>query len=81
MRQQTKPFIIERKPSRKPKPDARKPSIWGRLGGHIAQVPRTNGMRITRSPQVVTTATERQAAAFTSASGCKECRKLTARCA
>lgn len=37
MRQQTKPFIIERKPSRKPKPDALKPSIWGRLHSHIAQ--------------------------------------------
>jgi hypothetical protein len=37
MRQQTKPFIIERKPSRKPKPDAQKPSIWGRLGSDIAQ--------------------------------------------
>ncbi len=37
MRQQTKPFIIERKPSRKPKPDAQKPSIWGRLDGDIAQ--------------------------------------------
>jgi hypothetical protein len=37
MRQQTKPFIVERKPSRKPKPDVQKPSIWGRLGGDIAQ--------------------------------------------
>lgn len=37
MRQQTKPFIIERKPSRKPKPDALKPSFWGRLDGDIAQ--------------------------------------------
>ncbi|MBB5539052.1 hypothetical protein [Rhizobium giardinii] len=37
MRQQTKPFIIERKPSRKPKPDAQKPSIWGRLDADIAQ--------------------------------------------
>lgn len=37
MRQQTKPFIIERKPSRKPKPDAAKPSIWGRLDPDIAQ--------------------------------------------
>ncbi len=37
MRQQTKPFIIERKPSRKPKPDAAKPSIWGRLDADIAQ--------------------------------------------
>src|SRR3546814_8125571 len=36
-RQQTKPFIIERKPSRKPKPDAQKPSIWGRLDADIAQ--------------------------------------------
>lgn len=37
MRQQTKPFIIERKPSRKPKPDAQKPSIWGRLDAYIAE--------------------------------------------
>ena len=37
MRQQTKPFIIERKPSRKPKPDAQKPSIWGRLDADIAE--------------------------------------------
>ena len=37
MRQQTKPFIVERRPTRKPKPDAQKPSIWGRLGGDIAQ--------------------------------------------
>ncbi len=37
MRQQTKPFIIERKPSRKPKPDAQKPSIWGRLDADVAQ--------------------------------------------
>lgn len=37
MRQQTKPFIIERKPSRKPRLDAAKPSIWGRLDADIAQ--------------------------------------------
>ncbi|WP_172965735.1 MULTISPECIES: hypothetical protein [Agrobacterium] len=37
MRQQTKPFIIERKPSRKPKPDTTKLSIWGRLDNDIAQ--------------------------------------------
>lgn len=37
MRQQTNPFIIERKPSRKPKPDAQKPSIWGKLDADIAQ--------------------------------------------
>lgn len=37
MRQQTKPFIIERKPCRKPKPDAAKPSIRGRLDAAIAQ--------------------------------------------
>ncbi|NTA84179.1 hypothetical protein G6L13_27260 [Agrobacterium tumefaciens] len=37
MRQQTKPFIIERKPSRKPKPEAAKASIWGRLDADIAQ--------------------------------------------
>lgn len=37
MRQQTKPFIVERKPSRKPKPDTTQPSIWGRLDADIAQ--------------------------------------------
>ncbi|QXC52481.1 hypothetical protein KHC17_24830 (plasmid) [Agrobacterium salinitolerans] len=37
MRPQTKPFIVERKPSRKPKPDTAKPSIWGRLDVDIAQ--------------------------------------------
>ena len=31
MRHQTKPFIVERKPSRKPKSDAQKSSIWGNL--------------------------------------------------
>jgi len=31
MRQQTKPFIIEKKPSRKPKTGSAKPSIWGKL--------------------------------------------------
>ncbi|AOG12590.1 hypothetical protein [Agrobacterium sp. RAC06] len=37
MRQQTKSFIIERKPSRKPKPDGQKPSIWGQLDADIAK--------------------------------------------
>lgn len=37
MRQQTKRFIVERRPTRKPKPDAQKPSIWGRLDADIAQ--------------------------------------------
>jgi hypothetical protein len=37
MRQQTKPFIVERRPTRKPQPDAQKPSIWGRLDADIAQ--------------------------------------------
>lgn len=37
MRQQTKPFIVERKLSRKPKPDTPKPSIWGRLDADIAK--------------------------------------------
>lgn len=31
MRQQTKPFVVEKKPSRKPKSGAGKPSIWGKL--------------------------------------------------
>lgn len=37
MRQQTKPFVVERKPTRKPKPDAQKPPIWGRHDADIAQ--------------------------------------------
>ena len=37
MRQQTKPFIVERRPTRKPKPDAQTPSIWGRLDADISQ--------------------------------------------
>lgn len=37
MRQQTKPFIIEHKSSRKTKPDTQKPSIWGRLDADIAK--------------------------------------------
>lgn len=36
MRQQAKPFIVERKPSRKVKPDDQKPSIWGALDVEIA---------------------------------------------
>lgn len=47
----------------------------------LHKVSRTNMMRITRPPPVVTTALEIQAAAFISVSGCSECRKLTARCA
>ena len=31
MRQQSKPFIVEIKPSRKVKTDTGKPSIWGKL--------------------------------------------------
>lgn len=31
MRQPTKPFIVEKKPSHKPKPGSAKPSIWGKL--------------------------------------------------
>jgi hypothetical protein len=31
MRQQTKPFTVEIKQSRKLKPSAQKPSIWGKL--------------------------------------------------
>ena len=37
MRQQTKPFIIERKPSHKPKSVAAKPSIWGQLDADVAK--------------------------------------------
>ncbi|MEB2844591.1 hypothetical protein [Endobacterium cereale] len=37
MRQQSKPFIIERKPSRKSKAVSVNPSIWGRLDAEIAQ--------------------------------------------
>ena len=39
MRQLTKPFIIERKPSRKLKSDANKPSIWGKLDLTLKQDP------------------------------------------
>ena len=52
MRQQTKPFIIERKPSRKPKPDAQKPSIWGRLDAYIAE-----GLKDQRNPEEAVAAT------------------------
>ncbi|WP_172831096.1 hypothetical protein [Rhizobium leucaenae] len=31
MRKQTKPFTVEIKPSRKPKPGPQKMSIWGKL--------------------------------------------------
>lgn len=41
MRQQTKPFIVERKPSRKPKSDATKSSIWGTLDLTLNQHPQT----------------------------------------
>lgn len=46
MRQQTKPFIVEIKPSRKLKPSNQKPSIWGKLDLSIAedQVASTVGM-------------------------------------
>lgn len=37
MRQQTKPFVIERKLSRKPKTDRDNTSIWGGLDADIAQ--------------------------------------------
>jgi hypothetical protein len=39
MRQQTKPFIIERKPSRKLKSDTNRPSIWGKLDLNLDQDP------------------------------------------
>ena len=86
MRQQTKPFIIERKPSRKPKPDAqnrRSGEGWMLASHKVSRISRrgTSVIRITRPPPVVPTALERQAAVFNSASGCKEWRKLTARCA
>jgi hypothetical protein len=45
----------------------------------LPKVSRTGVIWITRSPPVLTTALERQAAAFTSASGWSECKKLTAR--
>ncbi|MBU0832423.1 MAG: hypothetical protein KKH33_08585 [Alphaproteobacteria bacterium] len=37
MRQQAKPYIVERKPSRKLKTEEQRPSIWGRLGSDIAK--------------------------------------------
>ena len=36
MRQQTKPFIVEIKQSRKLKPATQKPSIWGTLDLNVA---------------------------------------------
>ncbi|MEI2301823.1 hypothetical protein [Ensifer sp. MJa1] len=39
MRQQTKPFIVEIKQSRKPKPGNQKPSIWGSLDLRLADDP------------------------------------------
>ncbi|GAJ95445.1 hypothetical protein [Rhizobium rhizogenes] len=41
MRQQTKPFIVERKPSRKPKSDATRTAIWGKLDLRQTEYPRT----------------------------------------
>jgi hypothetical protein len=41
MRQQTKPFIVKRKPSGKPKPDIAKPSIWGWLDADSRKVSKT----------------------------------------
>lgn len=43
MRQPTIPFVVERKPSREPRPDTETPSIWGRLGADISQVSRPGG--------------------------------------
>ena len=37
IRQQAKPFILECKPTHKPKSDAQKTSVWGRLDADIAQ--------------------------------------------
>ncbi|WP_457578175.1 hypothetical protein [Ensifer adhaerens] len=46
MRKETKPFIVEIKPSRKQKPGAKKTSIWGKLDL------RTEGsVRVTTMPQ------------------------------
>lgn len=55
MRQQTKPFIVEKKPSRKPKTGSSKPSIWGKLDlsvnpdhhddGEVAKTTAANGGR------------------------------------
>ncbi|WP_200844337.1 hypothetical protein [Rhizobium sp. 18065] len=46
MRQQTKPFIVERKPSRKPKADTSKPSIWGKLDLTLQQDPQVERDRV-----------------------------------
>ena len=43
MRQQTKPFIIEKKPSRKPKSGSAKPSIWGKLDLSLSPDHHVNG--------------------------------------
>ena len=39
MRQQTKPFIVEIRQSRKPKTGSQKPSIWGKLDLRLADDP------------------------------------------
>ena len=39
MRQQTKPFIVEIKQSRKPKTGTEKPSIWGKLDLSVTDNP------------------------------------------
>ncbi|SMD13021.1 hypothetical protein [Rhizobium sp. RU36D] len=47
MRQQTKPFIVEIKQSRKLKPATQKPSIWGTLDLSVAEdqgAPAPSGM-------------------------------------
>lgn len=47
MRQQTKPFIVEIKQSRKPKQSAQRPSIWGTLDLSVAldqDAPAPSGM-------------------------------------
>ncbi|MFB9985867.1 hypothetical protein ACFSQQ_01220 [Mesorhizobium kowhaii] len=58
MRKQTKPFIIEVKPSRKPKSGPRKTSIWGQLDLRTEDDPPAGA-----APQKVPAAIEDSAAA------------------
>jgi len=50
MRQQSKPFIVEIKPSRRVKTDTGKPSIWGKLN-----------LRVDPDPQVQPVASDEPA--------------------
>ncbi|MDX8462385.1 MULTISPECIES: hypothetical protein [Mesorhizobium] len=50
MRQQTKPFVVEKKMSRKLKTDNQKTSIWGKLDLTLRQILQRNEMCPNRGP-------------------------------